>query len=135
MTYYVIINGTENQIQRESEQSEDGQMWILKKFLGHNKNGQQWDVLIKWGDDREIWELLSTIWSSDLVTLDKYARDNDLLNIDVWKCMWYYSRNKNNLARLMRQVRLNSMNNVPRIKFDVSILRNHAEAVEFDSKN
>ena len=35
----------------------------------------------------------------------------------------------------MKQVHLNSTNNAPRIKFGIRVLRNHAEAMDFDRKN
>ena len=121
MKYDVIVNIIENQLVREYKQSEEDQMWIFNQFLGHRNNRQQWDVLMKWEDYIEIWEPLSIIWHSDPMTLAEYARDNNLLHLDGWKRLRHYANNKKKLARLMRHVHLNSMNNAPRIKLSVRI--------------
>ena len=47
MPYDVIVNSIDNQLVRESEQSEYDQMCVLNKLLGHRNNRQQWDVLMK----------------------------------------------------------------------------------------
>ena len=62
-------------------------------------------------------------------------RDNNLLHLDGWKRLRHYANNKKKLARLMRQVHLNSTKNEPRTKFGVRIPRNHADAMEFDRNN
>ena len=135
MTYNAIVYGIENLLTRESEHPEDNRLWIFKKLLDHRKNGQQWNVLMKWEDGSESWEPLSIIWRSYPLTLAEYAIDNNLLHLDGWNCLWRYARNMKKLARLMIQVKLNSMNNALRIKFGFRIPRNHVEAMEFGSKN
>eukprot|EP00957_Ditylum_brightwellii_P031545 2392150-Ditylum_brightwellii.AAC.1 len=46
----------------EVEETDEEGLWIFKEVVGHRKNGQAWDVKMKWEDDLETWEPLAVIW-------------------------------------------------------------------------
>jgi hypothetical protein len=85
-----------------------------------------------WEDDSETWEPMSLIWKDDPVTLAKYAEENNLLDQPGWKHLHYYTKNKNKLNRLIKQVHLNSARTAVHIKFGVRIPQNYEQAMEFD---
>ena len=57
------------------------------------------------------------------------------MHIYGWTRLRYYAKNKKNLASLMIQVHLNSINNAYMIKFRVWIPQDHEENIYFNRKN
>eukprot|EP00957_Ditylum_brightwellii_P116354 8875410-Ditylum_brightwellii.AAC.1 len=59
MTYDAIVASIDRQLASEAEKTDEGHLWIFKEVFGHRKNGQTWDVTMKWEDDSETWEPLA----------------------------------------------------------------------------
>ena len=135
MTYDAIVEAVNQQLAREADMSDDERIWIFKEVKDHRKKDNTWEVLMKWEDDSETWEPLNAIWKSDPVTLAQYAKENDLLQIPGWKRLRYYVKNEKKMKRMMKQVRINSMRNGPRIKFGVRVPKDYDEAKAFDRLN
>eukprot|EP00957_Ditylum_brightwellii_P051942 3940039-Ditylum_brightwellii.AAC.1 len=62
MTYDVIVEG---QFISEAEKTDEEHLWIFKEVVGYRKNGQTWNVKMKWKDDSDTQESLTVIWKSD----------------------------------------------------------------------
>eukprot|EP00957_Ditylum_brightwellii_P189010 14388862-Ditylum_brightwellii.AAC.1 len=107
---------------------------MFKEVVGPRKNGQTWDVKMKWEDNSETWGPLAVICKSDPVTLVAYAKEHDLLKIDERKRLHHYVKNEKRFKRQMKQVKINSMRHGPRITFGVGIPKDQHEALEFDKK-
>eukprot|EP00957_Ditylum_brightwellii_P094843 7222964-Ditylum_brightwellii.AAC.1 len=65
MTYDAIVEAIDRQLTSEAGTTDEEHLWIFKEVLGHRKNGQTWDVKMKWKDDSETREPLAVIWKSD----------------------------------------------------------------------
>jgi len=135
MTYDAVVEALDRQLQREANTTDDEKLWLFKDVKDHRKVGNAWEILVKWEDDSESWILLSSLWKDDPVTIAKYAEENGLLDTPGWKRLRYYTKNKKKMNRMLRQVRLNSMRNAPRIKFGVRVPATYEQALEFDAKN
>ena len=135
MTYNEVVEAINRQLEREESQTDEERLWIYKAVKNHRKNGNTWDVLLKWEDDSETWEPLTAVWRSDPVTLARYAEDNDLLGTKGWKRLRYYTKNKKKMNRMLRQCRLNSMRHATRIKYGVRVPKDYEEAKRFDELN
>jgi len=50
--------------------------------MGRNK---KYEVLVRWSTSEETWEPLSLIAQTDPVTVGRYTKDKDLLEVPQWK--------------------------------------------------
>jgi hypothetical protein len=134
MTYDAIIEALDRQLQREADATNDDQYLIFTEVKGHRKIGNIWEVLMKWEDNTETWELLSSVKKDDPVTLAKYAKENNLLEVPGWKRLQAYVQ-QGKVNALYRQVQLNNLRNKSRVKFGVPIPSSYEQALEYDKKN
>ena len=137
MTYNAVIDGINRQIQRELNQTPEERVWIFKDIISHRKTkDKKHEVLVKWEDDQETWEPLKVIAKDDPVTCARYAMDNDLLDVPGWKRFRRYQKlNAKTMSRLIRQNKLRSKREGPKIKFGVRVPMNHKEAMKLDREN
>lgn len=84
MTYSALLDILEKQQHAEQVADPDGYC-TFKSIAAHRKNGRSWDVLIKWEDDSETWEPLSSISRQDPITLAAYAKNHSLSETHGWK--------------------------------------------------
>eukprot|EP00957_Ditylum_brightwellii_P019665 1483543-Ditylum_brightwellii.AAC.1 len=62
MTNDAIVEAIDMQLTSEAEMTDEEHLLFFKEVVGHRKNGRTWDVMMKWEDDSESWELLAAIW-------------------------------------------------------------------------
>ena len=64
-----------------NEQDEDSNgLQSFKQILDHRKTNRNWEVKVAWDDGDVTWEPLHEMRLFDMITLAKYAHDNDLIN-------------------------------------------------------
>ena len=89
----------------------------------------KWSVMVEWEDNSIIWKSLFIIEKDDPVTITEYANKHELLDTPGWKRFSRLRRNKKNIKRISKQMRLNAMKR-PRgkfFKFGVEIPKNYED--------
>ncbi|MGH3056064.1 MAG: hypothetical protein ACRDL7_13910, partial [Gaiellaceae bacterium] len=135
MTYNEIIQIVSRQLKEDLNYGEREQTY--KKICDHWKAGNTFEVLILWDDGDETWELINNIYKTDPMTLAKYAKDNNLLDVNGWKRFRRMVDNEKRYIRMLEQARVAQVRNARTIvmKYGVQVPRTPKEAEELDVKN
>ncbi|MGH7974356.1 MAG: reverse transcriptase domain-containing protein [bacterium] len=139
MVYNELVNLVERHI---TEDPDDGERaWIYDEILEHRPlkgKPHQWEVLVKWATGEQSWEPLNVIHSTDIVTLAKYARENNLLHQEGWKRYKAMCRNEKRYVRMLRQAKLQkakaTTSGGSKTKYGVTMPRSKKEAIALDAK-
>ena len=130
--------------QHQDEIDNADKVWLFRKIVRHvgplspndpNYKGSKWNLRVEWEDGSITDEPLSMLIKDDPVSCAKYAKDNDLLEVDGWKRLKKIARRQKVLARMLKQSVYASKRHGPIFKFGVQVPRNSKEARELDRKN
>jgi len=119
-------------------------VWRFKSITAHegplkpgdpSYNGSKYNVLVNWETGESTFEPLHIIAADDPVTCAVYAKDNDLLNLDGWKCFNPIAKHQKKLLWLVNQAKLQSFCHTPVYQYGYLVPQNHDQAMELDYKN
>lgn len=119
-------------------------MWRFKHIVGHqgplrvsdpNYKGSSYNVLVEWEDGSITSEPLKIIAADDPVTVARYAKENNLLDLEGWKRFKRLAKRDGKMIRMMNQARLRSVRRAPLYQFGYRVPRNPREATEIDKGN
>ena len=122
----------------------EAKLWKFTHIVSHEGpleptspayKGSKYNLLVAWEDGTQTYEPLKTIAEDDPVTVAKYAKENNLLNLPGWRRLKHLVRN---MHRLERQVKVHkSIANFcqPKYKFGVEIPKSVKHALELDRKS
>ena len=89
---------------------EDGvERWTFEKIVDHQSTTQKQgkpkiELLVKCeGYQDETWEPMDTMQKDDPVTIAKYTKENNLINLPEWKWARRYVKKSKTFLRLYRQ--------------------------------
>ena len=117
-------------------QDEDGDgLQSFKQILEHRKKNRKWEVKVSWDDGDVTWEPLHDMRLFDMMTLAKYAHDNDLINTPGWKWAKKKTKNPKKFIRMAKIFKSQVNPPGPRSKFGVRIPRNREEILRLDKIN
>ena len=117
-------------------QDEDGdRLQSFKQILEHRKKNRKWEVKVSCYDGDVTWEPLYDMRLFDIMTLAKYAHDNDLINTPGWKWAKKKTKNPKKFIRMAKIFKSQVNPPGPRYKFGVRIPRNREEALRLDKIN
>ncbi|MGH3053882.1 MAG: chromo domain-containing protein, partial [Gaiellaceae bacterium] len=140
MIYNDLIELVERQIPYNQE--DVSRVWVYDDILDHRLikgKSHQYKVLVKWTTGETSWEPKNVIHATDPVTLAKYAKENNLLELDGWKKYKALCRNEKRYIRMLNQAQLRNAKLASgvdlRTKFGVKIPRTEKEAIAFDRSN
>jgi len=85
----------------------------MKKVFGFLK--------ILWSNDEETWEPMKTIKTSDLLTVSRYAHENNLVNKKGFKWCKRHHRNPCRFVRAVRVFKAKVRKMLKKIKFGVEV--------------
>ena len=137
VTYNQLLDHLDN------TDGEEG-IWHFKRISGHQGpllpsderyKGSKWNVRVEWENGEITYEPLAIIAKSDPVSVAIYARDNQLLHLDGWKCFRRLARRQKKLLRLANQAKLYAFRNRIVYKFGVQVPQSHAQAMAIDKAN
>jgi len=89
-------------VERQETRAHDDEerLWALQKIVGHQGpispgdgryKGSTYNIEVEWEDGSTTFEPLSMVVKDDPVTLAKYAKDIDLLDVPGWKHIKRYT--------------------------------------------
>ena len=117
-------------------QNDDGDgLSSFKQILNHRKMGRKWEVRVFWDTGETTWEPLSEMRLADMITLTKYAHENDLINKDGWKWAKTKTKNPKKDIRMAKIFKSQSIDPGPKYKFGVCVPRDRDEAIAIDKAN
>ena len=115
---------------------EDGDgLHSYKDILDHRKKRGKIEVQVQWDDGDITWESLKEMKLADMMTLAKYAHDNNLINQPGWKWAKKKTKNTKKFLRLAKIFKSQASPFGPRYKFGVRVPRNREEALILDKIN
>ena len=126
------------------EDEDPNHLWVFKDITGHQDplkpddksyKGSKWNVMVNWEDGSMTYEPLRIMGVDTPEICAKYAKDNNLLELDGWKQFKRIVNCQNKLLRIINQVKLRSFHHAPIYKFGMQVARNLKEAVAIDKKN
>ena len=145
ITYNELYDLVDRQNAKEMEQDEYGERYYaFREVLDHkgpltkddaDYKGSSYNVLLHWENGEQTWEPLYTTIKDDPVTVGKYAKEHDLLDIPGWKPLKKYVRRNKKFERLLKQSVMKVSRNAPIYKFGVQIPRDSREAKKLDEQN
>ena len=137
-----FLNGSKSLMQYDdlisiiNSQDEDGDgLQSFKTILDHRKRNRKWEVKIAWDDGDITWEPLHDMRLFDMITLAKYAHDNDLTSTPGWTWAKNKTKNPKKFLRMAKIFKSQVNPPGPRYKFGVRIPRNREEALHLDKIN
>ena len=128
-------------IRMVNKEDEDGaERWQFEEILDHRWSKERKgkiDLKIKWtGYAEPTWEPMEVIKIDDPVSVAKYAHDNGLTEMSMWKWAKRYTRNIKTFQRLQKQVKLNKKRtNTIKYQFGYRVPRTIKEAYKLDELN
>jgi len=113
----IDYNVLSDMIKRQEARANDDEerLWALQKIVGHQGpvspgdgryEGLTHNVGVEWEDGPTTFEPLSMVVKDDPVTIAKYAKANDLLDIPGWKHLKRYTRCVKMFNRMLKQAAL-----------------------------
>ena len=132
MTYDAIIKGIDKQLQCKSELDDKGSLFSFRDITDHRTikgSSSSYEVLVNWEVVHDTWEPVSVMRFNDPIYLDKYARENDLLDKLGWKQIRRYVNNTNKMNRLLKADKDKQHRNTVKINFGLKIPSDHKEAM------
>ena len=91
--------------------------------------------MIEWENGEVTAEPLSIIAADDPVTCVIYARDNDLLHLDGWKCFKSIANWEKQFTYMVKQAKLWSYHTAPKYMFGFEVPHDYDHAIELDKHN
>ena len=96
-----LCKDDEDDVEKLTFEEIKGHRWSKDK----NRKGKV-DALISWeAYEDDSWEPMEVIKKDDPAALAKYAYDNELTDVTVWKLAKRYSKNSKKLKRMVRTLR------------------------------
>ena len=96
------------------------EFYVIDSIIGHcqkhrrdGKLSKQWEVLVQWASCLSDWNNLDQIFGDDPVTISQYAKKNNLLDTEGWKCCKHYAKQEKVIGGMINQVRLKNFRNRP----------------------
>ena len=137
-----FMNGSEELLEYNdlinliNARDEDGDnLHSFNAILDHRRKSRKWEVQVQWDDGDVTWEPLTDMRLYDMITLSKYAHDNDLTTIDGWKWAKNKTKNPQKFLRLAKIFKSQIQPPGPRYKFGIRIPKNREEALKLDKIN
>ena len=93
------------------------------------------EVLVLWEDGSKTWQDLTSIFKDDPVTVAKYAKDHNLLDVPRWKRCKKIARCAKMLQQMINNLRYHQSHTAIHYKFAVQIPCNYKEAIQLDQAN
>ena len=96
--------------QHDRELKGEAEIFMFSKILAHkgplkaddpDYKGSSYNVQVLWNDTSITWEPLAMMIGSDPVTMDVYAKENDLLETPGWKKLKSYARRAKKLLQMV----------------------------------
>ena len=122
----------------------DQELFKFRTIIGHQGplaasdpdwKGSKYNVQVEW----ETWEItfvpLSIVATDDPVTCTAYAKEHDLLAVEVWDRFRNLTKKDKVLARAIKQSKIMQVRRSQTYMFGHLIPRNYMEAMQFDSEN
>ena len=97
--------------------------------------GSKYNVQVEWETGEITFEPLSIIAADDPVTCAAYAKENNLLALEIWCRFRNLAKKDKVLARAIKQSRIRQVRRSQTYMFGYLIPRNYMEAMQFDSEN
>ena len=96
--------------------------------------GNKYNVQVEWKTGKITFEPLSIIAADDPVTCAAYAKVNDLLALEGWRCCRSLVKKDKGLARAIQQSKIRQVRGSQTYMFGYLIHRNYMEAMQFYSE-
>ena len=124
-----------NLINKTDESGE--KLWTFESITGHKKEKGVWIVDVLWDDGSTSWEPLTTMKTSDPVTVAQYALNKNLTDLHGWRWAKDYMPDGRTIRLLRRvlTVARRKARSAPVYKFGHKVPRNTRQAYEFDKIN
>ena len=137
----ISYNALSDLIEQQEQQQSAGELntWAFNAILQHegplkphqpSYKGSSYNILVEWGDGSETWEPLNLIAKDDPITLARYAKEHNLLDLPGWKFLRKAARQVNSMTMKAKQHRPSRA-----IKFGVAIPASAKDAIQLDKEN
>ena len=90
--------------------------------------------MVEWETGEITSEPLAMIAADDPVMCALYACDNDLLELDGWKCFKPIAKRQLKLLHMVNQAKLWSYCTAPKYKYSYEVPRDYTHALALDKK-
>ena len=135
MSYNEMIDAVNKRLDDEYLDDHE-RLWIIDEIVDHRVNADKSiSAKTRWNTKEQTWEPQKVIGKDDPITLAKYAKDNNLLDLPGWKRFKRLVSREKKFIRMLQQSFLAKKKNAIRYKFGVRIPRNYKEAIELDKAN
>ena len=127
------------------ERNEDGgHLWKYRTILSHqgpltpkhpDYKGSKYNLEIEWENGERSFESFRTLFEDDPVSLGIYAKKNNLLETEGWRCLKPIAKRQRKFERLIKQAKLRSYRTSPKYMYGFQVPNTYDEAIELDRKN
>jgi hypothetical protein len=133
-----------NDLLNSLEEDGEGVVWKFHRITAHQGpltqkdkdwKGSSWNVMVEWENGEITTEPLTILAADDPVTCAIYARDNNLLELDGWKCFKPIAKCQQKLTRMINQAKLRLFCTAPRYKYGFEIPKDYEHAKQLDACN
>ena len=123
-------------VETYNAKQEDDKIWSYEMITGHRHLPHKpVEVQVLWSNGEQTWEKAMAIKKDDLITLAKYAHNNDLVGQPGWKWAKSYKINLEMIRSITCIFATRMKKNTPHYKFGVRVPHSVNEVMELDKAN
>ena len=136
ISYNEMIDAVNRRMDDSNGTESHETLWFLDSVVDHELKPDGKHLLkVMWSTGETTWEPLRMMAEDDPVTVAKYAKDHNLLNVSGFKRFKRLASREKKFIRMLRQAFASKRKNAIKYKFGVRIPRNLKEAKELDRVN